>query len=385
MARSNGVAARILIAALGAAFSVVAVAFLGCGDGETPPVLPTPPAIVQTDPVDGASAVNLNPVIKVWFDRAIDPASLDTLALSVNGAAPCEVFYDDAAHRADFYLSALLDPAAQCSVTVSGDIESAEGAAMEDDFEFDFTTGPLDCAHLTDWAEPNDSPGTAVQLEVGKRYRLLSSCGGGRYDYYKFTITEPATIKAHCYHVYSDTSHISWYQNFLREDGEYYVTHGVWFAAPSTPATGYSFLPGTYWVQIGNTENDAHIGVYDIVLEASEACEDDAYEDNDFIDDATPLTPGLHEDLRGCYVDYDFYSVAVDSGKTLTVTVTDQSGIGGCRFYLHGPDLSQVAGTSSAPSPTTLSWTATVSGNHYVKLMWWSNGVNYDLDIEVTD
>lgn len=366
------------------AASLAVVAVCGCGDSSSTDA-PEAPSVTRTSPADDSSGVNLNPVVSVWFDRAMDPASLDTLTVSVGGAAPYEVVYDDSEHRADLHLRAILDPGTEYSAAVSGAVKSAEGATLGSDFQFQFTTGPLDCDHLRDWAEPNDSPETAALIEVGKRYRLLSSCGSGRYDYYKFTVTEPSMITIRCHHVYSSVPQISWYENFLRADGAYYVTMGVWFMAGSIPTHSFSFLPGTYCIQVGNTEPDENIGIYDLELEVGAACADDDLEDNDFFDEAAVITAGSYPDLRGCRWDSDYYAVSLLAGQTLTATVTDLVSTGGAYLRIYNPAGGEVATNNRSLSPQTAGFQAEVDGVHHILVLWMHDNRQYDLDVSIAD
>ena len=59
-------------------FSAVAAALLicGCGSEEDRPDL-SPPAVVETEPADGAVGVPRDAIIRVWFDEAVDNTRID--------------------------------------------------------------------------------------------------------------------------------------------------------------------------------------------------------------------------------------------------------------------------------------------------------------------
>jgi hypothetical protein len=160
---------------------------------------------------------------------------------------------------------------------------------------------------------------------------------------------------------------------------------GVWFTSGNIPVNSFSFLPGTYCVKIGNTENDANIGVYDLELEVGAPCTDDDFEDNDFFDEAAAIGEGSYPDLRGCAWDCDYYAVSLLAGQTLTATVTDRVSTGGAYLYIYNPNRGQVAINNRGLSPQTASFQAAVADTHYVMVRWGQDGRQYDLDVTLTD
>ena len=129
-----------------------------------------------------------------------------------------------------------------------------------------------------------------------------------------------------------DTTFTSWQIYWANANGDYYTTLGTSFETGDSSASfQYSFLPGTYYVAVWKYYVDHHYVVYDLRLETSEPCPDDAYEDNDFRYDATPMIPGQYDSLRACYLDADYFAVEVESGQTLTVTMAQVTGYTGLR------------------------------------------------------
>ena len=53
------------------------LAMLGCGDDGTKVEEPEGPSVTQTSPADGAADTNINPLVEVWFDQAVDEAKAD--------------------------------------------------------------------------------------------------------------------------------------------------------------------------------------------------------------------------------------------------------------------------------------------------------------------
>ncbi len=127
------------------------------------------------------------------------------------------------------------------------------------------------------------------------------------------------------------------------------------------------------------------IFIYDLTLETSAPCQDDAYEDNDVPSEAVPIGAGLHEGLLGCYMDQDYFAIEVTTGQTLTVTMNGVSPSGeGRGLHLWGPD-----GTSEnsygATNPRTVSATATEDITYNVNAYWRDEAIEYTLEVSLTD
>jgi hypothetical protein len=130
--------------------------------------------------------------------------------------------------------------------------------------------------------------------------------------------------------------------------------------------------------------NPAPHMLYDFAWTMERPCEDDAYEDNDFIDEAAPIIPGRFADLRGCFVDRDWFAVQASAGQTLTTTVTsDYSGTR--RMRISDPGGVQIAYYNGTDEPSTVQAEIPVDGTYYVMMRAWSNGVIYDMTVELTE
>jgi hypothetical protein len=138
-------------------------------------------------------------------------------------------------------------------------------------------------------------------------------------------------------------------------------------------------------LHLRKTFADRHTVAYHLTLDTSDPCLDDAYEDNDFIDEAVPIGPGTLEGLRGCESDGDFFSVTLTAGRTLTVTATERTAVGGNRMLeIFGPAHNRLTGHVDIVNPAVESWTAVDGGTYYFWILWLADGIVYDLDIEVT-
>jgi hypothetical protein len=358
-----------------------------CGDDGEPAVEAAPLVITRTFPGDKGTDVNLNPLIEIWFDRALDEASVTTGAVQVEGAETRRLEYNDAEHSIRLYLGNILEPDSTYRVIIRRSISNTEGDTMQSDASFEFTTGPLDCEHLEDYFEPNDDIQSAPEIELGRRYTCLSSCGGQeRVDFYRFTVENAVQISADAYHSFSDTDPVEFKVNFLRQDGEYYWETASALSPNEAVSNDFTFYPGTYLAELAKRFDDKALLVYDLRLKTGIPCEDDPYEDNDFPDEATPVTPGLLENLTGCINDRDYFSIHLYAGQTLTAVATQVTDLEtGRKLCIHKPDGSEAACTSfvALRMPISRSWTASEGGTHYVKVLWKWSGVKYNLHISV--
>jgi hypothetical protein len=360
--------------------------FAGCGDDESPKDTGVP-TVVNTSPVDGATDVSPYPIVQVWFSEAMDPATIDTLTFYVTGLRAHSVAYDDAAHKATLYPAKLAEAGTEYDVHVEAGVEDADGNAIGDDVVFAFTTGERDCAHLSDRFEPNDVIASATPVELDLAYPGLTSCGDGeRSDVYRFTLTEARKVKVLTQAICVDTTYANWHINFEREDGLYFVTMGTSVSSSGgTPTHYYTFLPGTYWVDIGKNKYGAGLVLYHLTLQTLEPAEDDDYEDNDFPDEAKPIAAGLLENLRGAYVDADYFSIDLAAGDSLGVTATEVTSTGATRrLVIVDPSGAWRREETNSDNPIVVGWRTNATGKHLIKTRWWSDGVIYDLNVEVT-
>jgi hypothetical protein len=361
----------------------VGLIMAGCGDNGGGGTEIDNPEVTATYPQAGAVDVNLNPLIKVWFDQELDEATVDSAALHVNGAITERLEYDPAGKMVSLYLRELLTPETTYEIFVDSTIANQTGESMANEEVFAFTTGPMDCEHLEDYLEPNDVIDNATEIELVKAYPLLSSCGEGSPEYYRFVLSDTARVTVHIEHVYSDDPQPGWYIRYKRASGEPYTWLMTWFAQGRDLSHGFTFLPGTYYLETGSGEPQDRVIVYNMILQLSAPCPDDTLEDNDFIDEASPIGPGLTQGLRGCYRDRDCYSIQLATGQTLTVTVDQNPDIGGqLDLAILGPDGEALADGTFLGNPAVLSWTATQDTTHYISATYWTS-VNYSIEVEV--
>jgi hypothetical protein len=302
------------------------------------------------------------------------------------------VEYDAGDKMIALYLRRILEPNATYNVIVNSSVSTTAGDSMLTDFTFSFTTGPMGCEHLEDYLEPNNSISSATPVELNRTYPALGLCSGDDgVDYYEFTVESATRVLAKARFVYSDTTAGVHSTVALRRgegDDERYAWSTTTLDIWNTNLAGFSFFPGTYYVEIRKRSSDERVVAYDLHLETSDACPDDTYEDNDFIDEAAPISEGTFSQLRGCFADQDFFSISLLSGQTLSVTATQTTGFSTtCQITIFDPSGDSVASThvGAHSEPIGESWTGTETGTHYFMVKWWSNDLVYDLDVDVSD
>lgn len=371
---------------IGAALVIILAVgiFAGCGDdGGTDAGDTGRPAVTQTNPADGATGISQNMPVWIYFSEPMDEASLDSIFIEGVSIAGRE--YDEDSHVVTLWLSDLLDEETEYEVRVAEEVMDMAGNEMESDYTFSYTTGTFSPGYLYDPFAGNFDIAHAADVETDTGYWLVPSCWTDtRFDFYRFTLADTAKVTASVDYVYGNTPEMRWGISYLRADEESYASTGTGARSyPSNISFNYSFLPGTYYAKIYKYESDAYCGVYNFTLETSEPCPDDEYEDNDFPDEAKPITAGLHEGLRGCFVDQDFYSIEMAQGKTLKVTMTEVSSVGGSRMlYITGPGVS-VGGINQVEPRVEM--VLAQAGTYTIRTRWWADGVTYDLNIEVLD
>jgi hypothetical protein len=265
-----------------------------------------------------------------------------------------------------------------------------QGNNIADDTSATFATGPFDSEHLRDVFEPNHTAALAPHLELYETYGPLTSFGSEeRNDVFEFTVTQTVNILASTEAAYVDTEYIAWQMYFERANGDLYAGIGTSFKPiRMTPTHHHTFLPGTYYLHLWKAYDDHHIVAYYLTLDTYEPCEDDEYEDNDFIDQAIPISAGTIEGLRGCDSDGDFFSVELEEGDTLTVAATETSSIERTRMLeIFGPDGSRITGHVSnedpLDNPIVETCVAEEAGTYSFWVYWIGDGIVYDLEVKI--
>lgn len=362
---------------------------VSCSSSSSDPSGPddsTPPTIASVSLLDGETDVGLIERIAVEFSEAMDPATIDERSIYAAGrAALGHVEYDAASHTAYFTPDTLYAAETPHVFVVADSVCDEAGNLLGEPDTTAFETGPLDCAHLHDCFEPNQSIAEATPAELDRLYRTLAVCGADA-DVYEINLEERTKIEARAHiKAVPDTGAAEWWIQFLRSDGESYGW--TWSGtAPGYDRTfRHTFEPGTYYVLMEAPDEPFYV-LYDAEFETQEPCGDDAYEDNDFLDEAAPVLPGLL-DLRGCYLDSDVFVVDVAAGQTITATyITHEvEGTPARNFNILKPTGSNLTYSSAREDSVTISGLADQTGGYYVLAKYWADDVGYTLRIEITE
>lgn len=365
---SAGVLAPLLLLTLAA----------GCGGDDDGPTLPeNPPTVTSSSLASGATNVRLLQDVLLTFSEAMDPATLNATTVTVGpGGVDLHLEYDEQTRQLWVAPLGTLPADAQLTLSVSQGAKNEEGAALEP-YSLPFSTGPMTCSNLDDRFEPNDAVGDPTDLPLDVPVVALSTCGDDE-DFYRVTLTERAKVFARTSVRIAEED--SWGVHWLREDGGIYATLGARANAGSDNLFGRTFEPGSYVVRVfGHDEEE--LVAYDFMFETREACGDDAYEDNDFLDESVGVDAGVLEGLRGCYLDADWFSVPVEAGQTVRLTIDPGTYASTTRLQIALPG----GGGGQVTNATVLEHTAAQDGVANVMAMFWGDGVTYDLTIEVFD
>lgn len=370
---------RVIVALL----ACVAVSSCSSSDGGPGPGDTNPPGVSHVSISDGQIDVGLIERISVTFSDDMDESTIGDSTITVAGRAPRGfVEYDEATRTATFTPETPYAAETWHDFVVSGEVADEAGNAMAPDTT-SFQTGTLDTDHMDDYFEPNEDSAEATPIELGERYRTLSITDNDD-DVFEFTLSDTAMVLIHSWIKRIDG--VSWVRGFDRADGKPYC------AAGTDPAPGdsfswycYSFLPGTYYFHTYARSYQSGYLVYDFMLTTEEPCRDDAYEDNDFMDDAVPTAEGTLADLHGCRYDKDWFRIDLNAGEELSVTLTATGGVVGMmkRISIHNQMGNELAVTTSVETSITASHTASETAPHYFATSFWVDGLEYNLGVEV--
>jgi hypothetical protein len=358
-----------------------------CGtDSGTEPGDGGAPTVTATSPADGATDCGLIERIEITFSEDMDASTINdtTLVVETRGIEG-HVDYDASSRQATFIPDAAYPANGSITITVTDDVADEGGAALAEPYTSSFETGVLDCAHLVDYLEPNDTIAEAAPIETDRTYYSLTTCEEDR-DVFEFSLQETAMVIARTRIKHCEPE--PWAIYLRRSDGTEYGWISMTTALPgATPSMVYTFLPGTYYAEVLAPTWPVYF-LYDLEIESGAPCPDDAYEDNDFMDEAASVLPGEFDDLRGCYQDRDFYSLDVPELKTLSLTIDAEvhGGLEVRRYELFDPSGQSLAFyQGSGANPVTIDAVTSESGTHYVMVRFFGSEVDYDMDIAVLD
>ena len=359
-----------------------------CGtDPETGPSPPdtTRPVVNHVSMPDEEEDAGLVDRIVVTFSERMDAASITPSTMFVSGRAPKgHIGYDEASRTATFTPDTLYAAETGHVFVVGDSVTDLAGNPLVPDTTA-FRTGAFDCEHLADHMEPNNSIAAAAPIELERTYRTLTGCESDT-DFYRFTLDHTARVIpfASYRHAVSEVCFL----RIRRADGGLYShSYSCVDTGDSLVGRHFTLMAGDYLLEAISLDGYNDYVVYDMRLNTAPPCIDDSYEDNDFFDEAVPVAPGTYESLRGCRVDGDYFAVEAEAGETITVTVeADTSGYIMRRVGIYGPAEDELASyLDSIYNPVTVDATAAESGTHYILVRFWSDGIVYDMNINLTN
>ncbi len=345
-----------------------------------------PPEIAEADPPNGADDVGMLSEFAFTFDRPMDPATLTDANVQLLGRE-FEKHLRISADARSIYLvpKPYLPPGIDIEIRFNAGITDQDGVPFGR-LSYTYSTGPDDCEHWADRFEPNEDGPGASHVELDQLYPGISTCEDD-YDFFGFTLSESrkVTVYTPIHHVVPDPEDDDGFPNWaifwVRENGDSYTTLGTSARPGETPSFRYNFMPGTYYAKIWSGDDEVLV-VYDLEFETSEACQEDEYEDNDFRDEAKPITVELHEGLRACYLDKDWYSIPVTAGQTFTMTVDTGDYNGTRRIYAYQPGGTSFV-TTNSENPTSNTLEITEDGTLDLAFEVWADDVIYDMHLEL--
>ncbi len=359
-------------------------AFLLSCSSTSGPSEPADPTVASGSPADGATDVGLVEQVVVRLSKDMDATTINdtTLVVTARGLEGW-VEYEEDERAATFTPETLYAAETWFDVVVSDAMTDEDGNPLAAPETLSFRTGVFDCAHLEDHLEPNDSVGEAVPIELYRTYRTLTGCGDDT-DFYRFTLQE--TVKVLPLAAFRHADNELCYVYIRRADGEDYSYMGSYIDTGEFLGGSSTLAPGTYLIEVmRDGDYDGYV-IYDFSLDTTDPCADDGHEDNDFFDEAAPISPGTLENLIGCRVDRDYYAVDLNAGERLTVVIETEAPTGTTRRYkLYDPSEGELDSYQGTGNPVTITAIAGVTGTYYIFVRYWTDGIIYDMDVEVIE
>ncbi len=157
-----------------------------------------------------------------------------------------------------------------------------------------------------DYFEDNDSPETGRELTSGYYSNLIALDD----DYYNFSINEDEYLEISLYFRYDGITSI----NLFLYNSNMELLKSGYHSYNNKSLTYYSEIEQNLIIYV---ESGLSVGNYCLRINI---LEDDIYENNDFLDNPTNLTPGNYTNL--VQLDDDYYNISVQEGMKYIIYVT---------------------------------------------------------------
>jgi hypothetical protein len=156
-------------------FSIVSIVlFFGCKKDTFIPVPGKCPVIVSTNPSNNGINVPRNQVITATFNEAINPETLTLSSFTLTGPAiiPGTLSYDDSNFTLSFVPSAPLAPNTSYTGKVSSSVKDRMGNALQTDYIWTFSTGPVIIPVVITTDPANNATGVVLNKTVMANFNM---------------------------------------------------------------------------------------------------------------------------------------------------------------------------------------------------------------------
>jgi len=337
------------------------------------------PIVISMSPSGGGGPVGLLQDFTLTFSEPMDPATLNASTVTVSPmTGSLHMTYSEAEATLWVAPDSLFPPGTNLTLSVGDGVISSDGVPMTP-FSANFTTGPMECSYLMDRLEPNDEYAAPVDVPLDTWIVGLSTCMDDE-DYYRITLPEWGEVSARVDITYAQG--VPWEISWRMVGGSPAATRGGQADTGERWLINIPYEPGSHILKISGPEDEPLV-LYDLFIASPPFCADDAYENNDFKEEAKPISTGSHSDLIGCYVDPDWFSFPVLAGQTIEVGLDKHGDDAMYNLYVEEPggEYDSKAGVS-APT-ASVSVTATANGTAFVRVILWAEGIPYQMEISV--
>jgi membrane-bound inhibitor of C-type lysozyme len=247
--------------------------------------------------------------------------------------------------------------------------------------------GPGVCTD--DELEPNQNTSQAAVLDEGE-HRNLRMCNGN-VEYYRFVLAAGERINVTALFDDDEMDLNMDIRNsafsLLRRASSTSDNETLSYLNTSTSAqTFYLYL----WQSGGDPGEPGVDYVLDFDIVGARICVEDAYEPNQNTSQAPVIDEGLHEGMRLCNGNVDYYRVVLGGGETMNATMLFDDDEMDLNFDVRNSSFSLLLRASSTSDNEVLSYTNTSTSAQTFYLYVWQSGsdpgnpgLDYTLDLQI--
>ncbi len=258
--RSPATSSLILVCSLSL---VSAFLITSCGGSRgVEPEDTEPPVILARTPWDGARDVGLIERLEVRFSEPLDASTVNDTTLLVSGRAPRgRIDYDPGTKTATFTPDSLYASLVWHAFVVTEDITDEAGNHLAAPDTVLFETGDLDCAHLTDYLEPNNAVADAASIDRATPYQTLALCEDDE-DVFGFAAGGAPAVRVQAVIRHAEDVDVT--VGFLSQDGSVFAdTTSLSVISGTTVSFRREVGPDVRWIRIAATDVATYV-LYDL-------------------------------------------------------------------------------------------------------------------------